>query len=55
MAEIDETEARLTTHEAVCAIRYEGLCARLKRLENIGIGAAGSIIAMLMTIIFKIG
>jgi hypothetical protein len=55
MAEIDETEARLITHEAVCAIRYEGLCARLKRLENIGIGAAGSIIAMLITIIFKIG
>jgi hypothetical protein len=55
MAEIDETDARLQTHEAVCAIRYEGLCARLKRLENIGIGAAGSIIAMLITIIFKIG
>ena len=55
MAEIDETDARLQTHEAVCAIRYEGLCARLKRLENIGIGAAGSIIVMLITIIFKIG
>jgi hypothetical protein len=28
MAEIDETKARLQTHEEVCAIRYEGLCAQ---------------------------
>jgi hypothetical protein len=55
MAEIDQTEARLTTHEAVCAIRYEGLCARLKRLEGVGMAVAGFIIAMLLTIILKIG
>jgi hypothetical protein len=54
MAEIDQTEARLTTHEAVCALRYEGLCARLKRLENIGVGAAGTIIMLLLTIVLKI-
>lgn len=55
MAEIDETEARLQTHEAVCAVRYEGLCARLKRLEGVGMAVAGFIIAMLLTIILKIG
>jgi hypothetical protein len=54
MAEIDQTEARLTTHEAVCALRYEGLCARLKRLENIGVSAAGTIIMLLLTIVLKI-
>jgi len=54
MAEIDQTEARLNTHEEVCAIRYEGICARLKRLENIGIGAAGTIIMLLLTIVLKI-
>ena len=54
MAEIDQTEARLTTHEAVCALRYEGLCARLKRLENIGVGAAGTIIMLLLTFVLKI-
>jgi hypothetical protein len=54
MAEIDQTEARLTTHEAICALRYEGLCARLKRLENIGVGAAGTIIMLLLTIVLKI-
>ena len=54
MAEIDETEARLTTHEAVCALRYDGICARLKRLENIGVGVAGTIIMLLVTIVMKI-
>ncbi len=54
MAEIDQTEARLTTHEAVCALRYEGLCARLKRLENVGIGIAGAIIMLLVGILLKV-
>ena len=54
MAEIDQTEARLTTHKAVCAVRYEGLCARLKRLENVGIGAAGTIIMLLVGILLKV-
>jgi hypothetical protein len=53
MAEIDETEARLNTHEEVCALRYEGICARLKRLENIGIAVAGAIILMLLSILVK--
>lgn len=54
MAEIDKTEARLNTHEEVCALRYDGICARLKRLENIGVGAAGTIIMLLLTIVLKI-
>ena len=55
MAEIDQTEARLNTHEEVCALRYDGICARLKRLENVGIGAAGTIIMLLVTIVMRIG
>jgi len=35
MATIDATEARLTTHEELCALRYEQINARLKRLEGI--------------------
>ena len=54
MTTIDQTEARLNTHEEVCAIRYDGICARLKRLENVGIGAAGTIIMLLVTIVMKI-
>ena len=55
MTTIDQTEARLNTHEEVCALRYDGICARLKRLENIGVGAAGTINMLLVTIVMKIG
>lgn len=50
MANITETEARLNSHEAVCAIRYEAINARLKRLEQILIGTAGFIIVTLIAI-----
>ena len=51
---IDNTEARLNTHEAVCEIRYDSICARLKRIEQILIASAGFIVAALVTIAFKI-
>jgi hypothetical protein len=51
---IDNTEARLNTHEAVCELRYESICARLKRIEQILIGAAGFIIPFLAVIAFKV-
>jgi hypothetical protein len=41
---IDDVDHRLSTHEEVCALRYEQINARLKRLEQILIGAAGAII-----------
>lgn len=41
MANIPETEARLNSHEAVCAERYEQINARLKRLEGILMKASG--------------
>lgn len=51
---IDETKAKLNTHEAVCEIRYDSICARLKRIEQILIGSAAFIVASLVTIAFKI-
>ena len=36
-----ETEARLNSHELVCAERYEQINARLKRLEQIIMNVAG--------------
>jgi len=54
MTTIDQTEARLNTHEEVCALRYEGICARLKRLENVGMAVAGAIIMMLISIFLKL-
>lgn len=51
---LSQTEARLNSHEAVCAVRYEGINARLKRLEQILIGACGFIIAILLGIALKL-
>jgi hypothetical protein len=52
MATINETDARLNSHEAVCALRYEAINARLKRLEQIMIGTAGFIILTLVSFKF---
>jgi hypothetical protein len=50
---IDETRAKLNTHEAVCELRYDSICARLKRIETILIGSAAFIVASLVAIAFK--
>lgn len=52
MATINETEARLNSHEALCALRYEQINARLKRLEQILIKASGALIAMMAGLVF---
>lgn len=54
MNTIDQTEARLNTHEEVCALRYESICARLKRLEGMGITVAGTIILLLVGILLSL-
>lgn len=51
---MEPVEARLSTHEAVCAERYAGINARLKRLEQILIGSAGAIILLLLSVAFKL-
>jgi hypothetical protein len=51
---VDGTEARLNTHEAVCELRYESICARLKRIEQILVTSAGFIVAALVSIAFKL-
>ena len=52
MATIDMTEARLTTHEEVCAMRYEQINARLKRIEGIMIKTAGLMLVSMAGVIF---
>jgi hypothetical protein len=54
MNTIDQTQAQLNTHEQVCAFRYESICARMKRLESVGIGACGTIIVLLVGILVSI-
>ena len=53
MATAPELDVRLTSHEAVCEIRYESISARLKRIEQIGITVAGFIIALLLHLVLK--
>ncbi len=54
MATINTTEARLSTHEEVCAYRYEAINARLKRIENIMISAAGLMIVSMTGVIWTV-
>jgi hypothetical protein len=52
MTTIDATEARLSTHEEVCALRYEQINARLKRIEAILMKTAGVMIVSMTGTIF---
>jgi predicted nucleic acid-binding Zn ribbon protein len=51
---VSEVEARLNTHEQVCAERYAGINARLKRLEKILLSSAGAIILILLGLVVKL-
>ena len=53
MSTINATEARLSTHEEVCAIRYEQINARLKRLEGIMLKTAGVMLQSMAGTIFS--
>jgi hypothetical protein len=53
MTTIDATEARLETHEAVCAMRYEQINARLKRIEGIMLKTAGVMLLSMAGTIFS--
>jgi len=53
MSTINATEARLSTHEEVCAIRYEQINARLKRIEGIMMKTAGIMILSMAGTIFS--
>lgn len=50
---MDETEARLNSHEAVCAERYEQIKARLRRLEGIMMKGCGALLAGMAAIIWS--
>jgi len=54
MVAMNETEARLNSHEAVCELRYASICARLKRLEQILLAATAFIIITLISIVLKL-
>ena len=58
---ISPVEARLETHEAVCAQRYAYIelqfrssNSRLKRIGQVLVGCCGFIIALLLTLVLKL-
>jgi len=51
--DVRDVEAKLNTHEEVCAIRYEGINARLKRIEGWFVACIGSVLALLAAIVVK--
>jgi len=53
MNTIDATDARLSTHEEICALRYDQINARLKRIEGIMMKTAGIMILSMAGTIFS--
>ncbi|CAB4183946.1 hypothetical protein UFOVP1362_3 [uncultured Caudovirales phage] len=61
MITIVEVDAKINSHVDVCAVRYEsiekemtGVNARLKRIEQILLGVAGTLILLLLQMVLKI-
>ena len=52
MSQVDATDARLQTHEEICALRYDQINARLKRIEAIMIKTAGIMLVSMAGTIF---
>jgi hypothetical protein len=50
---LDDVDHRLSTHEEICAIRYEAINARLKRLEHILLGSVGAVLLLLLSNLLK--
>tara|TARA_Y100001973_G_C5166126_1_gene316251 strand:+ start:370 stop:534 length:165 start_codon:yes stop_codon:yes gene_type:complete len=53
MVTVKDIEARVNTHEAVCAERWKETIERIKRLEMIMIGSAGAVIALMAGMLWK--
>jgi hypothetical protein len=49
MSSVQELEVTVTSHIDVCAVRYDAIHARLKRLENLLMRLGGAIIVILLT------
>ena len=52
--QVNKVEADLHTHEEVCAIRYEGINARLARMEKIIMAVFAGIVFLLIKVLIRI-
>jgi hypothetical protein len=54
MTTVKEVQAKLDTHEAVCAERWKETIERIKRLEVVMITSAGAVIILMAGLLWKI-
>jgi hypothetical protein len=50
---IESVNARLQQHEAVCEERFSSIVARIKRLEVVVMSTAGTIIILLLSVVYR--
>lgn len=55
MTTLQELEVTVTSHIDVCAVRYEAIHARLKRLESLVLKVGGAIILVLLGALGSMG
>ena len=55
MTSVQELEVTVTSHIDVCAVRYEAIHARLKRLEHLVLKVGGVIIVILLGALGSMG
>jgi hypothetical protein len=55
MTTLQELETTVTSHIDVCAVRYEAIHARLKRLEQLMLKVGGAIILILLGALGSMG
>lgn len=53
MATVKDVEGKLSTHEAVCAERWNETISRIKRLELVMITGAGAVILLMAGMLWK--
>jgi len=50
---VQKVQHQIDTHEAVCAERWKETILRIKRIEHIMIGSAGTMIVLLLGVILR--
>mgnify|MGYP003302975708 CR=1 FL=1 len=50
---VTEVKSQIDTHEAVCSERWKETILRIKRIEHIMIGSAGTMIILLLGVILR--
>lgn len=50
---VQSVKSQIDTHEAVCAERWKETILRIKRIEHIMIGSAGTMILLLLSMIMR--